>query len=84
MYIRDEPSQWMTKWPEDKPSVNITQKDEENKEKNTGIMSTNRVYMTMPALADGYDDPDDMDDDVLDGDHDSDAELKISEKSPFW
>ena len=40
--------------------------------------------MTMPAFADDYDDLDDMDVGILDGDHDSDEEFKISEKSPFW
>ena len=43
--------------------------------------------MTMASVADdnpNYDDPDDTDVDILDEDYDSDEELEISEKSPFW
>ena len=47
-------------------------------------MTSSRTHMTTAPVADDYDDPDDMDVDILDEDHDSDEELEISEKSPFW
>ena len=73
-----------TKWPQDKPFFNTTQNDDLNNGEKAGIMTSSRTHMTMAPVADDYDDPDDMDVDILDEDSDSDEELDISEKSPFW